>query len=96
VLPEHRNSYLSSVLLRRGLTGAATWGFDTFTARTARPALQRRLERSGAAVTGRFAQMVSAASVFHGGDPIGPRTEHYFDSVVEVLADKGVRVALSD
>lgn len=59
VLPQHRRGYVASALFRAGLLGAADWGFTHFETSTARPALQRRLQRSGATVTGNFAQLVT-------------------------------------
>ena len=58
VVDGHRNGRVAWELLRSTLASAAGWGSETFDLHTARPGLQRHVERIGATVSGGFTRYV--------------------------------------
>jgi hypothetical protein len=57
VLPTHRTGWPALGLLHRAALAAEKWGFETFSAHTARAPLQRRLRQIGAVETGGFTRL---------------------------------------
>ncbi|MEZ5295835.1 MAG: hypothetical protein R2697_06055 [Ilumatobacteraceae bacterium] len=55
---ERRNGFVALRLLHDTLTAARDWGSPTFTTHTARPGLQRHLDRAGAVEQGTFHRFV--------------------------------------
>ena len=55
---DRRNGFTAAALLRETLIGSKDWGWLTFETHTARPRLQRRLDRMGAQRTGAYLRYV--------------------------------------